>query len=476
VNHAVPYKSVPAARTLSEVTPWDSSLAFVVKSLLYPMAVLVSLGLSLFLCNEPFRKPYVLTGVLAFLASADFLSVSPLRYSSGQGASPRGLLTITLRWLLVVSFLWALMSVSGLLKLFSSQVWLTWAALTPPVLWASGLAAHRAFGLNAIARRVRPSNAIIVGCNDLGRLLERRLQEDTASRIRVVGYCDDAQHHATPGSLLGDTQDLRRLIRANDVRVVYITWPMTRERRIFELLEVLRDSMVSIYFVPDVSIVNVIHGRVALVNGMPVVGVCESPLYGLRELQKRALDICVSSVAIVLGAPVFLAVAIGVRLSSPGPILFKQRRYGLDGREFNVYKFRSMTVTEDGRGAFSAATRNDRRITRFGAFIRRTSLDEIPQLFNVLSGSMSLVGPRPHVVAMNEAYRRVISGYMVRHRVRPGITGWAQVNGQRGGDDLDSMRRRLQFDLEYLKKWSLWLDLVILARTAALVWSDRHAY
>jgi len=173
---------------------------------------------------------------------------------------------------------------------------------------------------------------------------------------------------------------------------------------------------------------------------------------------------------------VLLLSAVCIRLDSAGPIFFKQKRYGLDGREILVYKFRSMRVTEDGKERFKAATRGDSRITRVGAFIRKTSLDELPQLFNVLEGGMSIVGPRPHPVAMNEHYRRAIPGYMVRHKVKPGITGWAQVNGYRGGDDLESMRKRIEFDLAYLRNWSLWLDLKILLKTVGVVWKDRHAY
>jgi putative colanic acid biosynthesis UDP-glucose lipid carrier transferase len=460
-----------------ELLPWDSPSAFLVRSLLYPLAASGSLGLSLLICREPFRKAYFLTAVLAFLATTDFLQVAPLQPTPTKSVAPRTLLVITWRWLVIVAFLWALLSVSGLQGNFRPHVWATWALLTPPILWLSRLAAQRAFGFAAAARRIRPRNAIIVGLNDLGRLLERKLREDRSSRIRVIGYVDDRGPHAgVADALLGDLSELPNCIRSNDVRIVYITWPMTREQRILELLEILRDSTVSIYFVPDVSIVNIIQGRVGLVNGMPVVGICESPFYGVHELPKRLLDVGLSSVLLVLAAPVLVAVAVGVRLSSPGPILFRQRRYGLDGREITVYKFRSMTVTEDGHASFSAVTRNDRRVTPFGAFIRRTSLDELPQLLNVLEGSMSLVGPRPHVVAMNEAYRRLISGYMVRHKVRPGITGWAQVNGSRGGNDLDSMKRRLELDLEYLKHWSLRLDLMILMRTVALLWSDRRAF
>jgi putative colanic acid biosynthesis UDP-glucose lipid carrier transferase len=157
-------------------------------------------------------------------------------------------------------------------------------------------------------------------------------------------------------------------------------------------------------------------------------------------------------------------------------VFFRQKRYGLDGREIMVLKFRSMTVTEDGKAAFVAAARGDARITRVGAFIRKTSIDELPQLMNVLEGSMSIVGPRPHAVAMNEHFRRAIPGYMVRHKVKPGITGWAQVNGYRGGDDLESMRKRIELDLAYMRHWSLWLDLRILFKTISVVWADRNAY
>jgi putative colanic acid biosynthesis UDP-glucose lipid carrier transferase len=207
-----------------------------------------------------------------------------------------------------------------------------------------------------------------------------------------------------------------------------------------------------------------------------VVAVCESPFYGGRGIAKRLSDIAISAVAIALLSPVMLAVAAAIRLTSPGPVVFRQKRYGLDGKEIVVYKFRSMTVTEDGNKSYTQVTRNDSRVTSVGSFIRATSIDELPQLFNVLEGTMSIVGPRPHAVAVNEQYRRLIPGYMLRHKVKPGITGWAQVNGFRGGDDIGSMRSRIEHDLEYLQHWSLTLDLMIILKTAMVVWNDRHAY
>ena len=183
-----------------------------------------------------------------------------------------------------------------------------------------------------------------------------------------------------------------------------------------------------------------------------------------------------ATLILILISPLLLGIAIGVKLSSPGPVIFKQRRNGLDGGEIIVYKFRSMTTLEDGE-VVSRRRATIRASRRFGAFLRRTSLDELPQFFNVLQGRMSIVGPRPHAVAHNEQYRRIIKAYMVRHKVKPGITGWAQVNGQRGETDtIEKMRTRVEYDLEYLRNWSLGLDLQIIAATVRLLFFDRHAY
>jgi putative colanic acid biosynthesis UDP-glucose lipid carrier transferase len=212
------------------------------------------------------------------------------------------------------------------------------------------------------------------------------------------------------------------------------------------------------------------------VGGVPVVAVCETPFTGFSGVVKRFSDIVLSLLILLMLTPVMTVLAAGVKLSSPGPVIFKQRRYGLDGKEILVYKFRSMTSTDNGT-VVKQATRDDQRITRFGAFIRRTSLDELPQFVNVLQGRMSIVGPRPHAVAHNETYRKLIKGYMVRHKVKPGITGWAQVNGYRGETEtVDKMEKRIEFDLEYLRNWSLSLDLWIIIKTALVVVKDRNAY
>ena len=213
-----------------------------------------------------------------------------------------------------------------------------------------------------------------------------------------------------------------------------------------------------------------------MVGDMPVIAVCETPFYGINGLIKRASDILLAAVILALASPLMLAIAAGIKVSSPGPVLFRQRRYGIDGREIVVYKFRTMTVLEDG-SEITQATRNDRRVTRLGAFLRRTSLDELPQFINVLQGRMSVVGPRPHAVAHNEMYRKIIRGYMIRHKVKPGITGLAQVNGMRGETDkVDKMAHRIEYDLAYLRNWSLWLDLKIVLSTIPVVLKMENAY
>ena len=264
--------------------------------------------------------------------------------------------------------------------------------------------------------------------------------------------------------------------RAQRIDVIYIALPMASQPRILRLLEELRDTTASIYFVPDIFVSDLIQARVDSLGGLPVVAVCESPFYGFNGVVKRVSDIALSLFILAIISPLMLAIAIGVKLSSRGPILFKQRRYGLDGRKIVVYKFRSMTVAEDG-DLVRQATRNDSRITKFGAFLRRTSLDELPQFINVLQGRMSVVGPRPHAVAHNEIYRKLIRGYMIRHKVRPGITGLAQVMGFRGETEtVEKMKARIEHDLQYLRNWSLLLDLQIILKTVVVVLGRQNAY
>lgn len=251
---------------------------------------------------------------------------------------------------------------------------------------------------------------------------------------------------------------------------------MASQPRVKTLLDSLRDSTVSIFFVPDFFIFDLIQAKFNYVAGVPVVCICDTPLKGYSELAKRITDVVISSMILLCIWPIMLLIAIAVKVTSPGPIFFKQNRYGVDGKSIGVYKFRSMKVMDNG-DTVKQATKDDDRFTPIGGFIRKTSLDELPQFLNVLEGSMSIVGPRPHANAHNEYYRKLIKGYMIRHKVKPGITGWAQVNGYRGETEtLDKMEKRISYDLDYLRNWSIWLDIKIILKTIGIVLKKNNAY
>lgn len=467
-------------RPASQPTVLDPSAVFVVKSLLAPFLIVATLMLCLLGAHEPLSGPSFLLAVLAFLAAAGAIELKGI---DSEPLSLRALLDLWLHWLVLLAFLWVVINVSGLETHFAARPLLVWAAITPFVLWLGQWWVARAIGQVA-QRRGPPRAAVIVGLSELGLKLEKMLTGNPLLHTRVLGFFEDRSDASAQARLpaegrsrvLGPMAALPDFIRAHHVQQVYITLPMTRDPELETLVDSLRDSTVSVYFVPDLYAFSLVQARFDVIGDVPVFAVCETPFIGASSLAKRLCDLLLSGLAIVLLSPVFLLVALGIRFTSPGPVLFQQRRYGLDGAEIKIYKFRSMTVTEDGDQCYSQTTRTDARLTRFGVLLRRTSLDELPQLINVFLGSMSLVGPRPHVVAVNEQYRKLIPGYMVRHKVKPGITGWAQVNGARGGDDLEAMHRRIEYDLDYLRHWSMRLDINILLRTLFVVIHDRHAY
>jgi putative colanic acid biosynthesis UDP-glucose lipid carrier transferase len=336
----------------------------------------------------------------------------------------------------------------------------------------------------ALVRRLTSGSdgraAIVVGANEVGRRLASRIGKEPYLFMEVVGFFDAREPQRlglnSDEKLLGRLEDVRQYVIDRGVSTVYIALPIASQPRVMQILQQLQDTTASIYFVPDVFSFDLVQPRLDNIGGIPVVAVCETPFEGINGVIKRISDFILAGLMVMLSLPVMLVIAAGVKLSSPGPILFAQRRYGLDGKEFRVYKFRSMTVCEDGERV-AQARQDDPRTTRLGKLLRRSSLDELPQLFNVLLGSMSIIGPRPHAVAHNETYRKLILGYMVRHKVRPGITGWAQVNGLRGETDtVDQMKTRVEYDLQYLRQWSLWLDLKILLRTVSLVVNGHKAY
>ena len=365
------------------------------------------------------------------------------------------------------------------LGLFQPDILVWWMATTPVLLWTTY------FGGRALLRRLaaRPENrrsAVVVGAGALGVKVSRAFEARGDIGLSFMGYFDDrADERVDPeaiGLRLGNLRQVAPYVREHGVHEVYITLPLGSQPRILELMEHVQGTTASVFFVPDVFGISIIQGRLQDMNGVPVVGLCETPFTGTNRLVKTASDLLLGGLILLIISPLLLVLSIGVKLSSPGPAIFKQRRNGLDGEEIIVYKFRSMRALDDG-AVVNQAVKGDPRITAFGAFIRRTSLDELPQFINVLQGRMSIVGPRPHAVAHNEQYRQLIKAYMVRHKVKPGITGWAQIHGHRGETDtIEKMQARVEYDLEYLRNWSLGLDLQIIARTIKLVFFDRNAY
>jgi putative colanic acid biosynthesis UDP-glucose lipid carrier transferase len=365
------------------------------------------------------------------------------------------------------------------LMLFDARVMAWWALATPALQWMA------TFGGRKLLRHVagQPENrrtAVVVGAGALGVKVANAFRARGDIGMHFLGYFDDRAAERVDakaaGLRLGDLRQLAPYVRENGVQEIYVTLPLGSQPRIVQLLELVQGTTASVFFVPDVFGISIIQGRLRDMNGVPVVGLCETPFTGTNMLVKRVSDLVLASLILLLIAPLLLAIALGVKLTSPGPAIFRQRRNGLDGEEITVYKFRSMHTMDDG-SVVRQATKDDPRITRLGAFLRRTSLDELPQFLNVLQGSMSIVGPRPHAVAHNEQYRQLVKAYMVRHKVKPGITGWAQIHGHRGETDtVEKMQARVEYDLEYLRNWSLALDLKIIARTAKVAFLDRHAY
>jgi len=447
--------------------------------LIDPLLVLIALAAAVRLHGLPFDGAHLALGLIAALLTHILFTLAADTKSWHEGG-PLGLAAHVFgSWMMLSGALLLLGVATHTVEGYATPAVVAWLAATPVLLFGHHLLARALLG-RYLRSGAHVRRAAIVGANAVGRQLARELERQPRLGLSFQGFFDDRDparlHLADARRLCGRLAELPAYAGREGIDVIYIALPMVQQARILGLLGGLRDTTASIYFVPDVFVFDLIQGRIAHVNGLPVLAVCETPFIGLKGMVKRASDVLLASAILALIAPLLAAIALGVKLSSPGPVLFKQRRYGMDGREIVVYKFRSMRVCEDG-AHIPQARRDDPRITRFGAFLRRTSLDELPQFINVLQGRMSVVGPRPHAVAHNELYRKLIAGYMVRHKVRPGITGWAQVNGLRGETErIEKMRSRIEYDLEYLRRWSPLLDLRIVLQTFWVLFRDRHAY
>ncbi|MGR3274553.1 undecaprenyl-phosphate glucose phosphotransferase [Acaryochloris marina NIES-2412] len=436
--------------------------------------------LLLMILAQLYRIPF--TTSLRIFAVTAFLLILPVFKSMGIYLPYRSLalhlmsIRLVVGWFIVMGLILFIGFATKTSTILSRALILSWSLSVPVVLllvrlmvWAK-LRQLRISGRNS-------KSAVIAGVNKVSENLAEQICECKYLGIRLKGFFDD-----TPSSkfsnipVIGTLSEVPEYVRQHNIDIVYLACATDDESQLTGLMEALQDTTACVYFIPSLLMYCLKYGRSYEINGVPLISIWEIPFSDLQNIFKRAIDIVLSGLALVVSSPVMTVIAIGIKLSSPGPILFKQRRYGLNGQEIVVYKFRSMTVMEDD-DLVVQATRSNRRITSFGTFLRKTSLDELPQFLNVWQGRMSLVGPRPHTVVHNEMYRKLISGYMLRHKVKPGITGWAQVNGCRGETEtLDKMKRRIDYDLDYLKNWSISLDIHILLRTIFIIFKDQNAY
>lgn len=423
---------------------------------------------------------YQIAAIFALLFSVIFFSVSGIYRSwRGQDWLQQARL-LSLSWASVVFMLVLIAFLTKTSASFSRE-WMGAWAITAWVL----LLVFR-FSLNQILALMRRKGLnykriLIVGAGTLGQSVATNIQQAGWAGFKVAGFLDDDS--SLHGNVIGDVEVFGgaeladKFIQEKKVDELWLAMPLRAEGRVKEILYDLRHNTTTIRFVPGVFGFRLLNHSVTDVAGMAVMDLSASPMVGLNRVIKAIEDRVFALLILILISPVLGLVAIGVKLSSAGPVLFKQKRHGWDGKPIRVYKFRSMVVHSEDEGSITQAQQNDSRITKFGAFIRRTSLDELPQFINVLQGRMSIVGPRPHALAHNEEYKDQIEAYMLRHKVKPGITGWAQVNGWRGETDtLDKMKKRVEYDLYYIENWSLWFDIKIILRTMFTGFVHKNAY
>lgn len=451
-----------------------------IQGALYALAISGNLWLIAALTGQEFSLSYqvlaIFAGGMGFLTMSRYDLLTPWLPGRQGSVGTR----MYWSWVGLVGVLLLVGYVTRYSTYYSRKVLLFWFVTTPFALLlmhklAVGVA-HR-FLPHILRRR----SSVVVFVNEAARGLVRNLGSSTS--YELVGFFEDRDMDRIGGPLselsyLGKARSVAQYVRDHNIDVVFIVLPDEGSRRAIQLLDELGDTTASVYYVPDFLIINLFEAQVREIEGITVLEVAETPFYGADGVLKQVFDFAFSAAVILLVSPLLLAVALIIRLTSPGPIIFKQKRYGLNGQRFWVYKFRSMYIGGINPNAdVQQASRDDPRVTPIGRFIRRTSIDELPQFFNVLRGEMSVVGPRPHTVAHNEYYRKAVKRYMVRHKVKPGLTGWAQVHGLRGETaQLERMEERIRYDLEYIRSWSPMLDLKIVFMTIAMIFRDKNAY
>ena len=410
--------------------------------------------------------------ILQFLAS-----VSEFYRSITERTNSKHITKIVLIWLITCALVLLWGFVVGETDKFARSVIGLWFALTPVVLIAWHLMIRMAV---ASIRANSASDVVVFGAGEVGEKFAREVRQSPWLGYKIAGFFDDklAQGETVAGMpVLGSIAEGIELAKKSQWRKAYIALPLKAQDKIEEIIDQLADSAVDIELIPDIFGFELINAKISQVGSLPVIALQASPISGYNAALKRLMDITVSATILAITSPLLLTIAFAIKIENPNlPIIFKQRRCGLNGKEVIVWKFRTMTVLEDG-DRVEQAKQNDTRTTKLGKFLRRLSLDELPQLFNVIAGSMSLVGPRPHAITHTKNFRRVAPTYMRRHLVKPGITGWMQINGMRGEVDSDTIiHKRAELDLYYVQNWSLWLDIKIIALTALREFGNKRAY
>ncbi|GJL72379.1 MAG: undecaprenyl-phosphate glucose phosphotransferase [Nitrosomonas sp.] len=447
------------------------------KHLLDPFIIWASLILLAWAHGETFTGYYLILIVVTFFISTYVYEQTAIYRNWRRGRLLAYIRDTIIGWMIVVFILLLIGYAANFYSFYSERVIILWFIVAPLALISSHLIMRMIVAGMRADKKTR--SAVIIGANDTSKKLINHINEFPFLFINLRGFFDergDARIDDGFGPRLGDLRNVVQYVMQHNIDFVFISLPMSSQPRIRKLMDELPDTTTSVYFLPDIYIFDLMQAHVDKVGDVPVVSMVESPFTGLDGAVKSIFDFIFALLILIVLSPFMLCIALAVKISSPGPAIFKQRRYGLNGEEIIVYKFRSMTVSEDGANV-KQAEKNDQRVTKIGAFLRRTSLDELPQFINVLQGRMSIVGPRPHAVAHNEFYRKLIRGYMLRHKAKPGITGWAQVNGYRGETEvLEKMQARVEHDLHYLQNWSVLFDLYIIARTVWVVLRRDNAY
>ncbi len=443
------------------------------------IVIQLTLLTAIFIYNVTYNQQYLivsLVGTVAFI----FIAESFRLYRSWRSGYFKEIVFYTfLSWgvAAVLVLIYLFFTKTG--ETFSRVTIAIWLALTF-ILFIGWRYAFALFLEKIRLKGYNTRNIAIIGLTENGQRLAQQILEHPETGYRLTAIYDDRNKERISKSyhryLDGNVEEGVAKAKANKFDAVYIALPVTAQKRIKDILYLLGDTTANVQLVPDLFIYSLMKASMSHVGEIQTVSVYDNPMQGAAAALKRVEDIFLSLTILTLIAVPLIVIATIIKCTSRGPILFKQDRYGLDGKKIKVWKFRSMTVADNGDKVVQA-TKNDVRITPFGAFLRKTSLDELPQFFNALKGDMSVVGPRPHAVAHNEEYRKQVDYYMLRHKVKPGITGWAQVNGWRGETDtIDKMEMRIQFDLEYIRNWSLWLDCKIVFFTIFRAFNDKNAY